>query len=187
VAIPENIQPRTIDEYDEFIARPENRERLFELINGEIVEKALTQAQGFITSNIAGFFWNYSREPSIGFVVIEVRHRVSGDEHNDRIPDVSFYFDTSKPLVERGAVPHLPDIAVEVKSSDDTYTQISDKADYYLANGVKLVLLAYPEKRLLVVRTPDSEDILTEVETFQDDELLPGFKLPVAEIFPKKK
>ncbi len=187
MAIPENIQLRTIDEFDEFIARPENRDRLFELINGEIIEKVPTQMHGFITTNIVGFFWSYSRESGVGFAVVEVRHRVPGDQHNDRVPDVSFYFDTSQPLVERGTVPHLPDVAVEVKSPDDTYTKMRDKADYYLANGVKLVLLAYPEKRLLVARTPDSEDILTEADTFEDDNLLPGFKLPVAEIFPKKK
>lgn len=187
MAIPEKTRLRTVDEFDEFVARPENRDRLFELTNGEIVEKVPTQRHGLIAGNIFGFFWNYSRESGVGFVVMEVRHRVPGDKHNDRIPDVSFYLDADQPLVERGAVPHLPDVAVEVKSPDDNYTKMRDKADYYLANGTKLVILAYPEKRLLVVRTPDSEDILTEADTLEGGDLLPGFKLPVAEIFPKKK
>jgi Uma2 family endonuclease len=187
VAIPENTRLRTIDEFDEFIAKPQNHDRLFELINGEIVEKVPTQRHGLIAGNIFGFFWNYSRANGIGFVVMEVRHRVPGDKHNDRIPDVSFYMDTSQPLVERDAVPHLPDIAVEVKSPDDTYKELQEKADYYLANGVKLVLLAYTEKRLLIVRTPDSEDILTEADTLEVDDLLPAFKLTIGEIFPKIK
>jgi Uma2 family endonuclease len=187
VAIPEQTRLYTVDEYDEIISRPENADRLFELINGEIVEKVPTQLHGFIVTNLAGFFWTYSREKGMGFAVVEVRHRVPGDKHNDRIPDVSFYLDASQPLVERGPVPRLPDIAVEVKSPDDTYTQLQEKADYYLNNGTKLVLLAYTEKRLLVVRTPDHEDILTEDETFDGGDLLPGFKLPVKEIFPKKQ
>jgi Uma2 family endonuclease len=146
-----------------------------------------TQTHGFITSNLIGFFWSYSREHGIGFVVVEARHRVPGDKHNDRIPDVSFYLDASQPLVERGAVPHLPDVAVEVKSPDDTYKELQEKADYYVANGTRLVVLVYTEKRLVVVRTADSEDILTETDTLEGGDLLPGFKLPIAEIFPQKK
>ena len=186
MAIPEKTRLYTVDEFDEILARQENADRLLELINGEIVEKVPTQLHGFIAGNIFGFFWNYSRDKGIGVAVMEVRHRVPGDKHNDRIPDVSFYLDASQPLVERGPVPRLPDIAVEVKSPDDSYTQLQEKADYYLANGTKLVLLAYTEKRLLVVRTPDNEDILTEDETFDGGDVLPGFTLPVKEIFPKK-
>jgi Uma2 family endonuclease len=187
VAIPEKTHLYTINDFDKFIASPENRDRLFELINGEIIEKVPTQKHGFIAGNIFGFFWNYSREHGIGLVVMEVRHRVPGDQHNDRIPDVSFYLDASQPLIERGPVPRLPDVAVEVKSPDDSYTKLQEKADYYLANGTRLVLLVYTEKRLLVVRTPDTEDILTETDTLDGGDLLPGFKLPVQEIFPRKK
>lgn len=60
-----------------------------------------------------------------------------------------------------------------------------EKADYYLANGVRLVWLVYPEKHLVVVHTPDTEDILTENDTLDGGDVLPGFKLPVRDIFTK--
>lgn len=185
MAIPEKTGTYTADEFELFLARPENADKLFELIEGEIVEKVPTQKHGLLSGNLFGFLWNHSRQHGVGFVVMEVRHRVSGDKRNDRIPDISYYLDADKPLVERGPVPYLPDIAVEVKSPDDSYTKMRAKADYYLANGVRLVWLVYPEKRLVVVRTPDTEDILTEDDTLDGGDVLPGFKLPVRDIFVK--
>ena len=52
MAIPEKTRLHTVDEFDEFVARPENRDRLFELINGEIVEKVPTQTRGFIITSV---------------------------------------------------------------------------------------------------------------------------------------
>jgi Uma2 family endonuclease len=43
----------TVDEFETFIARPEHADRLFELINGEIVEKMPTQRHGVVTVNIS--------------------------------------------------------------------------------------------------------------------------------------
>jgi Uma2 family endonuclease len=42
----------TLPEFEVFIARPENADRLFELINGEIVEKLPTREHGIIAGNI---------------------------------------------------------------------------------------------------------------------------------------
>jgi Uma2 family endonuclease len=185
MAIPEKTRTYTVEEFEAFIARPENADRLFELIHGEIVEKVPTQKHGLLTGNLFGFVWSHTRQKGVGFVVMEVRHRVPGDQHNDRIPDISYYADADKPLVERGPVPYLPDLAIEVKSPDDTYNKMREKADYYLANGVRLVWLVYPEKRLVVVRTPDSEDILTENDTLDGGDVLLGFTLSVRDIFMK--
>lgn len=46
----------TVEEFDEFIARPENRDRLFELLRGEIVEKVPTQQHGLITLKLGRVF-----------------------------------------------------------------------------------------------------------------------------------
>lgn len=173
----------TISEFERFLAAPENRERLFELVNGEIVEKVVTQEHGII----AGFFVTelnlYLRQNKIGRVGVEVRHQVVGDEENDRRPDVSFTRDLDKPITKVGAVPYMPDLAIEIKSPDDTFKEMREKARYYLAHGSRLVWLVFPEKRIVEVYSPTEEQVLTENDTLTGGEVLPGFSLAVRSIF----
>ena len=173
----------TIREFENFLANPENRNHLFELVNGEIVEKVVTQEHGII----AGFFVTelnlYLRQNKIGRVGVEIRHRDVGDEENDRLPDVSFTRDLDKPMTKVGAVPYMPDLAVEIKSPDDTFKEMREKAHYYLAHGTTLVWLVFPDKRIVEVYSLDEEQVLTESDTLIGGELLPGFSLVVRNIF----
>jgi Uma2 family endonuclease len=175
----------TVGEFERFIAQPDNRERRFELIHGEIVEKAMpTQTHGRIGARAVIIFGNYLDDHLLGFVEMEVRYRPEGDRYNDRLPDVSIIFDPDTPAVNKGAVERMPDIAVEVKSPDDSLTKLREKIAFYLANGTKLGLLFYPEKRLLEVY-PAGEDsyTLTEDDPLEGGDLLPGFSVPVRQFF----
>lgn len=184
MVVPEKSKLYTVDEFEEFLARPENSDSLFELIHGEIVEKVTTEEHSLIVGNIYRPIWTFVDQHDLGRVAFEVRRRVPGDEHNARLPDLEF---TRKerllPVVRKGAVPQMPDLAVEVKSPDDSLHKLREKAAYYLANGTRLVWLVYPKKRLVIAITPDSEEILTEEDTLDGGDVLPGFTLPVRDIF----
>lgn len=172
----------TVEAFEIFITRPDNRDRRFELIDGEIVEKMPTEEHGVITGNIFGFLWNFSRDRGLGRVAVEVRHRMPGDSYNDRLPDVAYYADASRPIVKQGPVPQMPDLVVEVKSPHDTYKEMRDKAAYYLANGARLVWLVYPEKRIITVLSQEAEDLLAENDTLTGGDVLPGFAVTVSEM-----
>lgn len=174
----------TVDEFEQFLKQPENRDRLFELVNGEIVEKMPTEEHGIISLRIGSKLLIFSDANHLGRVGVEIRHQTPEDRYNDRIPDVSFTVDTTAPVVRQGAIPHFPDLAVEVKSPDDSYRQMRDKAAYYLTNGVKLVWLIYPEKRLVEVYPVEGDiQILNEADTLDGGDVLPGFSLRVSDIF----
>ncbi|MEO8610852.1 MAG: Uma2 family endonuclease [Chloroflexota bacterium] len=79
----------------------------------------------------------------------------------------------------------MPDFAVEIKSPDDSLPDMRKKAVYYLAHGSQLVWLVYTERRLVIVLTPDSEDILGENDTLEGGTVFPGLALPVKDIFPQ--
>jgi Uma2 family endonuclease len=172
----------TVEEFEELADSPENRERLLELINGEIVEKVPTQEHGVVAGNIYGPLWNDVKQRKSGRVVMEVRHRASEDKRNARIPDIS-YTAGNEPLVKKGSVPRMPDLAVEIKSPDDSLKELREKARYYLAHGTRLVWLVIPEKRFIEVYTADEEYILDESETLTGGDILPGFTLPVRDVF----
>ena len=77
-----------------------------------------------------------------------------------------------------------PDIAVEVVSPSDTAAEIARKVAEYLAAGSQRVWVVYPAGRRVVVHRADGsvlsyggDDVIT------DEELLPGFSLPLSEIF----
>jgi Uma2 family endonuclease len=77
--------------------------------------------------------------------------------------------------VKEGGVPEMPDLAVEIKSPDDSVRQMRDKAAYYLANGAEMVWLVFPAQRLVEVYTPDDEvQILVEGDVLTAGDLLPG-------------
>lgn len=178
----------TVDDFEEFINLPENRQRLFELINGEIVEKMPTEEHGFIAGLFFHFIFMHRQMMGLdGYPGVEVRHRRPGDLYNTRLPDVSYRMATS-PLVKKGAVPHMPDLAIEIQSPDDKPRELREAAEYYLRNGARLVWLIYPALRLVEVCT--LVDGLLNVQTLnikdilEAEAILPGFKLPVKDIFP---
>jgi Uma2 family endonuclease len=175
----------TVDEFEVFIALPENRDRLFELIDGEIYEKMPTEEHGVIQVNIASPLKVFVKPRGLGRVAVEARHRPAGDRRNDRLPDVSFRrVQPDEALVKRGAVEQMPDLAVEIKSPDDQFDDLVKKAEFYLAHGSRLVWLVYPRTRMVVVYRPNLPPVtLTESDVLEADDVLPGFTLPVRDVF----
>jgi Uma2 family endonuclease len=173
-------------EFEAIIAAEANRERHFELIDGEVVEKMPTQKHGVMSGSIITEINLYLRQHPIGYAGVETRFRPEGDESNDRIPDVAFVRHPSAgagPLVESGPVIGMPDLAVEVQSPDDTLKSMRDKADFYLAHGSRMVWLFY-DKRLVEVLTPTERQLLTEDDVLDGGEVLPGFRVRVGDLYP---
>jgi Uma2 family endonuclease len=180
----ETVRLMTVDDFDQVMKLPENRERTFELIDGEMVEKMPTQKHGQVQLRLGSKLLIFVDAGDLGHVMTEASYRLPGDQFNERIPDISFVAGKDTPVVEQGAAPRMPDLAVEIKSPDDTYKRLREKALYYLAHGVRLVWLVYPEKRVIEVYRPDADlDILTEGDTLDGGDLLPGFTLALRDIF----
>lgn len=182
MAISKHVQLKTIADFDAFLQ--EHPDRLYELINGEIVEKVPTEEHSLIAGNIFAELRAYVKPRDLGRVAFEVRRQIPDDKHNARLPDVEF---TSKdrllPVVKEGAVLQMPDLAVEIKSPSDTYIGLREKAIYYLKNGSSLVWLVYPEKQQIEVHTDDAVHTLNMDDTLNGGDVLPDFELAVADVF----
>lgn len=172
----------TVDEFEELLKLPENADRLLELIDGEIVEKIPTEEHGSIALNIGAELRSYLRNIRKGIAGTEVRYQTSTDTKNSRLPDISVSV-VNRPLVKDGAVIGMPDLAVEIKSPDDSLKELREKAEYYLENGTQIVWLVYPHQRCVEVYTLDTIDLLCADDVLTGGDLLPEFSLPVAEIF----
>lgn len=172
----------TVEEFEQIADSPENKDRLLELIDGEIVEKMPTEEHGVVVTNLILKLAGFVNEGKLGRVGTEVRHRSPSNNRNARLPDVSFN-SAKRPLVKKGSVPEMPDLAVEVQSPDDTIKEMRESARFYLAHGSKVVWLVFPMQRIIEVYTSGEESILTENDTLTGGDVLPGFSLAVADVF----
>ena len=107
------------------------------------------------------------------------------DPDTVRGADVAYY---SYDRVPRGPLPKgywpAPELAVEIKSPDDRWKTIHKKVGEYLDAGVLTVVVVDPEKQLVHVTTPDREtEALRLDQILTLPECLPGFSVPVQEIF----
>lgn len=173
----------TADEFEHLVEQPPYSEGLYELIDGEIVQKMPTEDHGLAQVNISTALNLYRKRIGKGRPGSEVLHRVPGDPKNARQPDVSFFVDPSEPVVTRGAVPRLPDLAVEIQSPSNTIKQMRAKAAFYLEHGVKMVWIVYTDARVVEVVTEADSQIFNSEAMLTGGDLLPDFSLPVREIF----
>jgi hypothetical protein len=54
----------TVQEFDEFVMRPENANRLFEYVGGSIVEVVSNPYSSKIASRINGYIFEFIRKPT---------------------------------------------------------------------------------------------------------------------------
>jgi Uma2 family endonuclease len=179
----------TVDEFEAFIAQPENHDRNFELVNGELVEKAMpTEEHALIIGIFTGEFYIYARAHNLGLPGPEERFQVTGDKRNTRMPDLSWRLDPDAPVTTKGATPTPPDVIVEIMSPDENIDELREKARYYIENGVRLVILTFPRQRIVEVQRPGHPtEMLTVDDTLEGYDVLPGFSLPVARLFTTKR
>ena len=175
----------SIEEFEHFLADYVETDRRFELINGEIVEKIPTFLHGLLVLILGKAILTYLEQNPIGHAAVEARYRASDDATHDVIPDLSFIVSEKGEPVSKGAAPYMPDLDVEVQSDGQSDRFMANKAAYYLANGSRMVWLVYPEARVVEVLTPDERHLLGIDGVISGGDVLPGFSLPVRELFSK--
>ena len=88
-------------------------------------------------------------------------------------------------VVDRdGYFPGAPDIAVEVISPSDSYTEVEEKVADWLNAGTLAVLVVDPRRRTIKVhRSPAEAVVLTEADVLAVEEIVPGWQMRVRDIF----
>ncbi len=175
----------TYAEYANIISLPENANRLLELIDGELVEKVPSFEPSEIAITISFYFKQHLMEHRIGYVTGADGGYIMDDE-NTFIPDVGYISKARLPEKPSREAPVPPDLAVEVKSPTDSKREMRRKAEKYLSFGTKMVWLVFPDDQEVEVYVPD-QDVRTVRKdgTLDGGDVLPGFTLPVRNIFPE--
>jgi Uma2 family endonuclease len=84
----------------------------------------------------------------------------------------------------RGYFAGAPDLAVEVISPNDLYTEVDEKVAEWLEHGCQMVLVVNPRRRTVAVhRSGQMGRILGEDDTLDGEDVVPGWTMPVRDIF----
>lgn len=179
-------QKVTPQQFDEFVFQPENVQRQFELIAGEIREMVSNNYSSEIAAELIFLIKLHLRDtgqkghvtaPDGGYEIGEDRY----------IPDVAFVSADRQPNSSHEAYnPNTPNLVVEVMSPTDTAKIIRMKVVGYLNAGV-VVWVIQPEDKTVEVYVPSQSVNLLEVEdTLDGGDVLPEFQISVKDIFPEQ-
>jgi Uma2 family endonuclease len=160
----------------------------WEVWEGELRE---VPAAGFDASALAGWICylllTFVKPRNLGVVTTaDGSYILSYDPLTIVVPDVAFVRSSRLPAGPRpkGYAPFAPDLAIEVRSPTDRRADIDDKLAHYRRAGVPLVWWVDPaQRRVEVYRRGLLVAELGEGNVLDGEDILPGFRLPVAEIF----
>lgn len=108
---------------------------------------------------------------------------VVGGEPRIYLPDVSVVLGGPE-LAEVSCLDGAPDLAVELRSPDDSLAALVRKIQDYFANGAKLAWVILPEERSVLIFTPNAPTRAAVAgEVLDGGELLPELRIPVEALF----
>jgi Uma2 family endonuclease len=160
--------------------------RRVELVNGTLVEKPMGTRESYLAFTLIGHLFVYQRTHNLGvFGAPDALMRLAAGLV--RLPDVHFTSWANLPADSahlRPVVDYPPDLAVEILSESDRPGALAQKVREYFAAGTRVVWVIDQEERTArVYTTADESTTLTAADTLDGGEVLPGFALPLAELF----
>ena len=173
---------------DQLLALPDDGHR-YELVRGELRKSPLNGAEhGIVSANIAFALAPYVKAHNLGTALGgNVGFLIESNPDHVRAPDAAFI---RRERVEAaghipGYFPGPPDLAVEVISPDDRYTEVEEKVADWLAAGVQLVILVDPRRRSVTLHASGQAPVtLTDQDTLDGSPVVPGWQTPIRDIFP---
>ena len=175
----------TAQQFNEFVFQPENVQRQFELIAGEIIEMVSNSYSSIIAARLLIRLGAYVLDNNLGHVLgADGGYEIDDERY---IPDVSFLSYARHPEVPKVAyIKAVPNLVVEVMSPTDTAKIIRMKVVGYLNAGV-VVWVIQPEDKTVEVYVPgQAVQLLEEADILTGGDILPEFKISVKDIFPEQ-
>ena len=160
-----------------------------ELVKGELRRMSPAgQEHGAVAADMLVALAQFVRQHSLGRVYgAETGFLLRRKPDTVRAPDVAFVSADrllTTPRSAHGYFTGAPDLAVEVISPADRYTEVEDKVQVWLDASAKLVVVVDPRRKTANVHAAGAEVIslgITDHLTLPS--LLSGWSVPLAEVF----
>ena len=165
----------------------DDSDELYEVIDGKRTVKTMGFLASIIATTLGRKLGKFAEDHQIGLVILEAIYKFS--DAATRRPDISLisYEQLAKipDLASDPAEPELaPKLAIEVISPTNTIVAVEAKITRYFATGVEAVWVVLPmTRRIYVYASPKDVKILGVGDMLEGGKVLPGFSLPVEEVF----
>lgn len=140
---------------------------------------------------------NHTQKQQSGEVYSKTTFILSDADDSDwvtgsRIPDVMFYAGDRMANYEAATANHsarplalVPDLVIEVVSPTDKFSELDEKIDAYLLDGVRLIWVLDPQRQKVTVHAPDLEQPihLKKDGILDAGDVIPGFKIALSRLF----
>ncbi len=184
------LQQINADRFIALVDSPEYADRIVELVEGEIVEMSKASGlHGQITMLLSLKIANYIVDNGLGIVTAAetgfILERNPDGRDTVRGMDLAFISKSKAPApLPNTLLEYAPDLAVEVISPSNEAADIRLKIRQLLNAGTALVWIVYPDLRIVDIHTRDGATTLNAADNLSGGDVLPGFEIPVREIFP---
>ncbi len=180
------MSTRTLLTAEEFLAIPGDEPH--ELAQGEVVEMTLPGGRhGLVCARIARLLGNWADSHEAGEVLSNDSAVITErDPDSVRGPDVQFFSIDRLPddFPPVGPLRQPPDLAIEVVSDSDRWSDVINKVDEFLGVGVREVWVIEPEGQFVEIFRPDGcHRRIRRDGTLESPTIVPGFACPVASLF----
>jgi Uma2 family endonuclease len=178
--------PGTATEEDQIRLVDGDPKRLVELIDGILVEKPMGHRESLFAATLLIILGGFVRPRNLGALTAPdaIMRMKAG---RNRLPDISFTPWDRLPSDDahlKSVAKYGGDLMIEILSESNTPAEMSQKRREYFAAGARLVWIIDPDARTVDVYTsPKKHTRLTASDTLTGDPVLPGFVLPLTDLF----
>lgn len=173
---------------EDILAMPDGEQ--YELVDGRLVELNMSVLSNYVEGKVFTALQNYSDAHQLGWVF------TSGNQYRCfpwkpnmiRKPDASFIRRerlSLEQLNEDGFCTVAPDLVVEVISTHDLASELTDKISIYFRAGIPLIWVIDPKTRIAQVhRLGGASRFLLEDEELDGEDVVPGFRVRLGDLLP---
>jgi Uma2 family endonuclease len=158
-----------------------------ELLRGELIMMSPTGSEhGYLVVNVTAPLATFVKKNSLGKVFgAETGFQIGLNPDTVRAPDVAFVRSERIGVkLGKGFFQGAPDLAVEVVSPSDRAGDLLAKVQDWLDAGCRAVWVVDPGTRTVSIHRGDQPAVtLGEADLLDGGEIVPGFSLPIAEVF----
>jgi Uma2 family endonuclease len=154
--------------------------------DGDIIVSPTKPEHGELALEVGRLFGNFVRAHNLGKVYgAETGFIMEPETRQIRAADVAFVAKERIHQIKPGEwIPFPPDLAVEIISEYEKASDIRRKVQEYMDNGTRLLLLFFPDTRVIDVYRPGQPTLTRRPGDALDGyDVLPGFTADVSAIF----
>jgi Uma2 family endonuclease len=171
---------------EQFAELPDEGPYRLELKRGRLVrEPRPKQQHGLFVIELGSYLHEFVKERKLGRVMADVGTITERDPDTVRGPDILFVSTARMQAYPSNSFLGMaPELCVEILSPSNRPKEMKEKVREYFGAGARHVWIVDPmRERVTVYRSVTDMRILTKTEQLDGGDVLPGFQLPLKQLF----